>query len=61
MTTPTTRAEIVGYYFERLTASDVEAIVGLFADDGTVESPGSRQCPLPLSLRRSTTPQSETS
>ena len=39
MTTPTTRAEIVGHYFERLTASDVEAIVALFADDGSVESP----------------------
>ena len=39
MTTWTTRAEIVERYFDRLTASDVEAIVALFADDGTVESP----------------------
>lgn len=39
MTTPTSRADIVGYYFERLTASDIPAIVALFADDGTVESP----------------------
>ena len=39
MTTRTTRADIVARYFDRLTASDVEAIVALFADDGTVESP----------------------
>lgn len=34
-----TRVEIVRSYFEHLTASDTEAIVGLFADDGFVVSP----------------------
>jgi len=35
----TTRAEIVSSYFEHLTASNIEAIVALFANDGFVESP----------------------
>jgi len=34
-----TRAGIVERYFDRLTASDVDAIVALFADDGYVVSP----------------------
>ena len=39
MSTPSSRVEIVNAYFEYLTASNIDAIVGLFADDGTVESP----------------------